>query len=151
MGNLDYLLVEERARNWEDAITICANTLCRNHVVRETFLQACIDREKIFPTGFPVEPGVAIPHTDSIHVIRQGICVLRLIDPVEFHRIDAPDCVVNVKLVFNLALIDSDKLLGVLQRLMAMFQKEDLLIRLCNVERDEMFSILQSTLCGEVM
>ena len=53
--------------------------------VHESYKDAVIERERVFPTGLPTQGiNVAIPHTDSIHVKKEGFLVGVLEQPVTF-------------------------------------------------------------------
>ena len=91
MKKEDILVVDGTADSWEQAIHLAGGTLYENGFVKEGFEQACIDREKTYPTGLLMDTSIAIPHTDDQFVIKAGVCILRLKEPVDFYRMDAPD------------------------------------------------------------
>lgn len=111
-------VIDGKADSWKDAIRICSDKLIREKAVKISFLEACLKREESFPTGLPTNPGVAIPHAGNEHVLENAICLLRLDDPVLFHRLDAPDETVEVSLVYNLATSEPDGHIEVLKKLM---------------------------------
>ena len=46
--------------------------------VKESFKEAILKREEVFPTGIGTENySIAIPHTDSEHVIKPGVAFVR--------------------------------------------------------------------------
>lgn len=50
-------------------------------------LPAIKQREKLYPTALPTHPYVvALPHTDTEHVIRPFICVTRLYHEITWHE-----------------------------------------------------------------
>ena len=95
MKKEDILVVDGTADSWEQAIHLAGGTLYENGFVKEGFEQACIDREKTYPTGLLMDTSIAIPHTDDQFVIKAGVCILRLKEPVDFYRMDAPDDIVS--------------------------------------------------------
>lgn len=60
-----------------DVISTLAKSLTEQGYVADSFLEAIIEREKVFPTGLPTgEIGVAIPHTDSEHVHKPMVAMI---------------------------------------------------------------------------
>lgn len=121
----DLLFLEQHASDYSEAIRICAVLLEQKGYVKETFFEACLDRETRFPTGLPVHGGLAIPHTDKIHVFKSCLCLLRLPEPVGFGRIDQPTDTVRVKFVVCIAVGDFGDYNSVLARLVTAFQDVD--------------------------
>lgn len=93
--------------------------------VKESFLGAVVEREKVYPTGLPLaKTGVAIPHTDSEHVLKPAIAVSVLKKPVVFRMMGSPEIEIDVEMVLMLAISDPQKQISMLQRLMNVFQDE---------------------------
>ena len=56
---------------------------------RDTYVDALKDREKDFPTGVNMGSiGIAIPHTDKQHVIKGGVAIGVLKEPVHFFQME---------------------------------------------------------------
>ncbi|WP_196594749.1 PTS sugar transporter subunit IIA [Pectinatus sottacetonis] len=105
-----------------------ADNLYENKFVKNTFKNAILEREKIFPTGLPTQPyGVAIPHTDIEHVNIPAISIARFKKPVKFIVMGEKDATVLVKLAFMLAMKEKHTQLNMLQKLMAVLQDKDAL------------------------
>jgi len=113
----------------EKAIKKLGNLLFQNGYVKETFTPAVIAREQEFATGLPTsEVGVAIPHTDAHHVIKQAIAVGILPSPVNFCEMGDPeDHLVSVRLIFMLAVPYKNKVMTVLQQVIAIVQNKNFL------------------------
>jgi PTS system galactitol-specific IIA component len=76
--------------------------------VKADYAQALRDREAKFPTGLPVPGGVAIPHTDSSHVLKDTIAIATLKQPLDFGEMGGDvDDTVPVSLIILLALTDA--------------------------------------------
>ena len=89
------------------------------------------DREKDFPTGVNMGSiGIAIPHTDKQHVIKGGVAIGVLKEPVHFFQMGTTDEPVEVKLVFMLAVEDPKEHLVFLQRILAVLQDQDVLAKI---------------------
>ena len=85
-----------------------AQDLIERGYVKEDYSRALKEREASFPTGLPIPGGVAIPHTDASHVLKDTIAVVTLAEPLEFGEMGgAPDDVVKVSLVLLLVLADA--------------------------------------------
>lgn len=118
----NFYVIEAPASNWEEAIALCAGELRKHNLVEDDFLNACVAREKEYPTGLECELGVAIPHTTADHVLENAYCVLRLPQPVPFYRMDDAEEQVDVHYVFNLAIADPQKQLDTLRAIMRIVQ-----------------------------
>lgn len=144
MKGLDYLfneslvLLNVKAETAEEAIKESADWLVNNNYVKNSFTKAIIDREKTFPTGLPTEGvGVAIPHTDSEHVLKPAVLISVLQEPVKFKMMGMPDNNVDVKIVFMLAMNKVDLQLEILQNLMNLLQSKELLLKINNCKNAE--------------
>ena len=117
------------ANTQEEAIEKLGGLLFKNGYVKESFVPAVTAREKEFATGLPTsEVGVAIPHTDAHHVIKQAVAVGVLSRPVAFSEMgDLEDKKVDVRLIFMLAVPDKNKVMTVLQQVIAIIQSKDFL------------------------
>lgn len=144
MGNL--FVIEKDVENWSEAIRACTDVLRKNGNVDEEFCQACIDREKEYPTGLAASVGVAIPHTQKSHVYHNGICFLRLPQPVAFRRMDDPDTFVDASFVFNLAINDPEEQLATLSKVMNFIQDDKLLNRCRTMPLDELNQTVRTLL-----
>ena len=99
--------------------------------VKDSFKEAVIEREKVFPTGLPTQLiGIAIPHTDAEHVNRGAMAVGILSDPVVFNEMGNLDSTVDVSVISMLAIANPDLLISVLRQLAASFQDKEFLVGL---------------------
>lgn len=116
------------AEDATDAIAQLGDRLVFGQFVKLTWIEATLQREKVFPTGLPTaEIQVAIPHTDIEHVLRQAVAVGVLEKPIAFKEMGNPDGEVMAQIVCALAVTQSDQLVELLQRLVTMFQKPEVL------------------------
>jgi len=112
----------------EEAIGALASLLQTHGYVRETFAQAVLEREKVFPTGLPTQPiGIAIPHTDAEHVKRAALAVGILPQPVQFEEMGSPGTFVDVSVIVVLAIPDPKAVMPVLRQLAGSFQNREFL------------------------
>ena len=118
----DIYTIEGEAVNWEDAVVLTASVLEKNGCVKKSFLQACIERERIYPTGLATKIPVALPHTETKHAIKPCACLLRLKKPVGFRDMGDPENLINVSFVLNIAIVDQKDQLGALKNVTKLFQ-----------------------------
>lgn len=115
----------------EQAIRELAALLQAGGFVKESFTDAVIAREQVFPTGLPTQPvGIAIPHTDSEHVNRGAIAVGILVEPVTFNEMGDLEATVDVSIINVLAIPDPKAVVSTLSALAHTFQKSGFLERL---------------------
>jgi len=118
-----------KAKDKEEVIKLLGDLLLKYGYVKESYTQAVIDREKVFPTGLEM-PGngynVAIPHTDAVHVNKPAMAIAVLDSPVTFTHMATDDQPVPVDLVFALALNDPQQVVAFLKDLINALQDHDL-------------------------
>jgi len=106
--------------------------------VKQGYIEAVLKREAILPTGLNIGGTcVAIPHTDPIYVNEAAIAVGRLCKPVKFHNMINPDEVLDVKVVFLLAVKNPQSQVELLKKLMALFQNIELLQQIEKAQKKE--------------
>lgn len=138
------LIVPKLEVEKKDVFEILYKKLYDNDFVKNSFLEAIIKREKIFPTGLPLSKyNVAIPHTDPEHVINSAIAVATLRKPVKFKNMANPLEDVDVNIVFMIALNSAHSQVEMLQNMVQLIQNESLLEKIVNCERsDEILNLL---------
>lgn len=120
-------VIEDEAGSKEEALKLTFRKLYEEGCVKESFYEGCMKREKLFPTGLDTPIPVAIPHTDSVHVISPAVCVLRLRKPVAFSLMEDDSKKAFVEFVFNMALKSNDDQLEMLNKIIGTVQNETLL------------------------
>ncbi|SKC63534.1 PTS sugar transporter subunit IIA [Maledivibacter halophilus] len=124
----EIVFFKESFNNKEDAIKKLADEFYKKGLVKDTFFQAVVDREEGYPTGLNVNGiGVAIPHTDSAHIIKPQIGFMTLKEPVIFKDMVDSQNEIKVNTIFMLGLAKSEQQVQILQKLMDLFQSEVLL------------------------
>ncbi len=124
----DLILPQLTAPDWNTVIERLGERLRSAGYVHETYVPAVLEREGTFPTGLPLgNLDVAIPHTDTVHVITAGIAIATLAEPVTFRQMGSPDETVAARIVFLLAMKDPQAQVNLLSNLVEMFQKESVL------------------------
>jgi galactitol PTS system EIIA component len=111
-----------------EVIEHLADLLVKGGYVKDTYLPNVLAREAIMPTGLQTKAGgVAIPHTDSEHVIRSAIAIGLLEKPVQFKNMAGPTEDVDVQLVFLLAIAEKKEVMKVLAHMAEMFLDPEVL------------------------
>lgn len=141
-GNLVFFL---NASSREDVFKQMFQRMFELGYVKESYLEALSEREKIYPTGIQTEfLGVAIPHTDSIHVNKESIGVAVLEKPVTFTHMGMEDHTVEAEIIFMLAIQKPERQLGVLQIITGLMQNKELLQSIQQADNEvEILSIIQ--------
>lgn len=112
----------------EDVLSLAADLMLSQGVVKPSFKRALVDRERSFPTGLEIHggQGVAIPHCDPEHVIKSAIGVITTEAPVSFRRMDDPAQAVDVRLIFVLALAEGKLQVDLLRETICLIQHGEL-------------------------
>lgn len=122
----------------DDIMDVVGGTLVKAGYCKPDYVDALKKREKEFPTGIDTGIiGIAIPHTAVDHVNSGKIAIARLEKSVPFHQMGNDDEVVDVKLVFMLAVDDPKRHLEKLQGIVEVIQDEDILRKLLNAKSEE--------------
>jgi len=125
------ILLNIEANTADEALTLLAKKLLAEGYVKDSFIQAILDREAEFSTGLPgFGRGVAIPHADPQHVNTSVLAVATLKHPVDFRMMGNHDEKIAVEVMFMLALKESHSHMSVLQSLMDVIQNESLLTQI---------------------
>lgn len=90
----------------ENVISALGALLVEHGYTDADYVQKVVEREKVYATGLPTNPPVAIPHADAGLAATPGIAVGLLAEPVPFIVMGTEDQVTNVEFVFMLAVTD---------------------------------------------
>lgn len=107
------------ASDAEGVLTALADRVVAGGFARDTFPAAVLRRERRYPTGLPTEVPCAIPHADPGHVLRAGLAVAALAEPVAFGKMGTPGQQVRARLVVMLCVTDATQQVGALQGVLA--------------------------------
>ncbi|MDD4371487.1 MAG: PTS sugar transporter subunit IIA [Anaerostipes sp.] len=121
-----------------------ATALFKEGYVTEDYEEAIKKREREFPTGLPTgEICVAIPHTDPEYVNNPAVCLGILEKPVQFHVMGMEDETVDVEILFMLAIKQKEEQLGLLQKLIATCQDQEMLSIIKKGDKDKINKVLK--------
>ncbi len=119
------ILVKEPVIDKEEIIRKLGGLLFNDGFVKDTYTQAVYDRELVYPTGLKARvTGVAVPHTDTNHVIKPAVAIATLKDPVIFNGMGAPESEVSVDIVLMLAIHDPKEVVNVLRKVIFVIEDD---------------------------
>ncbi|WP_196591310.1 PTS sugar transporter subunit IIA [Pectinatus frisingensis] len=143
--NKRYIALKAEAGNWEEALRICGSALIEGKCVGKGFVEACVNREKAFPTGLPTIIPVAIPHAASDEVYKTSVCVLKLVKPIKFNRMDDNTKTIQAQLIFNLAVKEHTEHVDFLKKLIAFVMDEQQIKKCLSLPIEDIPDYLEST------
>lgn len=134
------LVFSDATGSFEEVIRQVSAKLQQMHIVKDSYPDAVVAREKEYPTGLDGMYGAfAIPHTYSEHCNHSALSVIRPKEPMRFVRMDDHNDTVDCALIVLLAIDDPKKQLPMLRKLMKAMQDE------------ETFRILSQEKCAHVV
>ncbi|MDK2982321.1 MAG: galactitol system component [Chloroflexota bacterium] len=129
------ILVNEDAATPEEIIRKLGGLLFENGFVKDSYTQAVLDREQVYPTGLQArKAGVAIPHTDTEHVLKPAIAIATLSKPITFQMMATPEEKVQVEIVIMLAVHDAKLVIPVLRKVIFILENDEALVAMKNAE-----------------
>lgn len=132
------ILIKEPARTSDEILTRLGGLLFENHYVKDTFVQAVLDREKIYPTGLQTTTvGIAIPHTDAKHVNRSAVAVATLESPVTFTAMDDENQKIPVSVILMMAVSDPKKVIDTLTKVISILEDKPAMDKIIQAEKKE--------------
>jgi len=135
------------AKTASEVIRELASRLYEKGYVKDSYLEAVIRREEVYPTGMATEIPVAMPHTDVQHCLHTGIAVGILKNPVEFRNMGDPEQTIPVRLVFLLAVVNPANQVRLLRQLVDFFIETAQLEKLLKCDNaDQALDILHHSL-----
>ncbi len=127
------ILVKAAFNTREEIITKLGGLLFENGFVKDSYTQAVLNREITYPTGLPARmAGVAVPHTDTDHVIKPAIAIATLANPVTFFMMGSPETEVQVEIVIMLAVHDAKLVIPVLRKVIFILEDDEALLKMKN-------------------
>jgi galactitol PTS system EIIA component len=120
------------ARDSSEVIQNLGTRLYENGFVKKSFIEATLESEKKLPTGLPLGGTInaAIPHSETIHVVKPGVALATLKHPVIFRNMVKPEEDVKVQLVFLLSLDHPKSQIDMLQQIAGILQKPSIVEKL---------------------
>ena len=129
--NKDLVAVHLDAATSLDVITQLSEIFIEHGYVKPSYSAAAIAREETSPTGLPT-PGVgtAIPHVEIEHVLKPGIAVGTLAEPVKWGQLGDPTNQIDISIIFMLSVTVPSEQVYLLQSLIEVYKDEQMLLKL---------------------
>ena len=144
MAVLDFLKREAictqvDAKTSEDVIRLLGGKLQALGYVKDSFIEATLQREANMPTGLPLggEFNAALPHVDIEYVNKPALALASLTEPVVFHNMVDADEEIPVRLVIMLALDQAKSQITMLQEVSLIFQQPEIVRQLTEATSPE--------------
>lgn len=117
-------------------------------VVKESFPDALVERERQYPTALPATAfDIAVPHTFKEHVNVPAMGVAVLEHPVAFQQMGTPEITLHPQVLFMLAVKEPSQQIVTLKKILKLIQNEDVLMKIKNASsEDELFELVNSVL-----
>ena len=144
MIHKELIFLDIEAKDKQEVISRLADALFAAGKVRDTYKQAVLAREEVYPTGLPLEEyNIAMPHTFAEHVIEPVIAVARLRKPVDFLEMGTADVHLPVSLVMMMAISNPQEQVGLLRRILRLLSDEETLQTvMASADTEEMYQAL---------
>jgi Phosphotransferase system mannitol/fructose-specific IIA domain (Ntr-type) len=141
MGTIypELIMVNMQAKDAQDAIRQTGKLFYEHGFVKDTYVDAALAREVEFPTGLQLKDiAVAMPHTDSEHVLKPGVCVVSLAEPVVFAHMGEPEKKVKAEMLFMMSILNPDEQIETLQKVLGVFQTPEVVAEFKAATDEEM-------------
>ena len=142
----DLILVNQKVDSPEQIIKKLGGLLFTQGYVKDSYIQAVLEREKVYPTGLKARvTGVAVPHTDTEHVNKPAVAIATLQNPVIFHGMGMPDTEVSAYIVMMLAIHDPKLVVNILRKVILVIEKDEALQKILEAKTaKEIETIMQA-------
>lgn len=148
-NKLEVVVMNTDAASMEEAITLAGEEMHRRGLVSKKYAEKCIERERSFSTGLPLDIPVAIPHTDEQYVNRNCLCFQRLKAPVTFIEIGGTDSL-QCQLVINMGLVGAGSQVVMLSHMMELLQDSMFVDTCLHGEKEEIVNLVIDNLAEYV-
>lgn len=126
--NKKLIHLDVEVNNANEIFDILGGCLIQEGYCKEDYVDALKERERSFPTGLDINGfGVAIPHTDAGFVLHETEGIMTLRNPVSFIQMGSDDTLVQVKVVFMLAIENPQTHIKKLQMILRIIQDQRVL------------------------
>ena len=131
------ILLDVKAKDWEDAVRICGDLLVQTGKVEATYVEAMVGNIHELGPYILIAPGVAMPHArPEDGVLQEGISVVILKEEVAFENGK------EFKVLIGLAALNSESHINILQKIAEVISQVESIERLKNAtDFDEIFHL----------
>lgn len=143
----DLIDLQLEAHSIEGLFEVIATRLLELGYVNSDYLTGLTMRERDFPTGLITQHlNIALPHSETSYVKKPFIYIARLKQPVVVRQM-GDNQEMLVKDIFFLGIKEPTKQVGLLQLLMTLFQEEQFIKTLQDIEESEaMYALFRTKL-----
>ncbi|MDQ0203697.1 PTS sugar transporter subunit IIA [Pectinatus haikarae] len=114
------------AKTKRDVISFLAKDLFEKGYVNEDYCKATLEREDNYPTGLATKPiGIAVPHSNPENVLKEAIVVAIIPKAVKFAEMGNNASLIDVGIVFMLALKGENNHLNYLKNIVNYFKQQE--------------------------
>lgn len=125
----DLICIDIEAKDREDLLNHLVSKLYEGRYVCKGYIDDVLEREKIFPTGLETKGcNVAIPHADSRNILKDGIVIATLKEPIGFSLMGMESREVYVDIIFLLGIKQDHKKIESLKKIMGIMSEEETLL-----------------------
>lgn len=118
----DLVNMQVEVKDSAEFFSYIGEILGSKNLTHDTFSQAITTREMNYPTGLQLENfAVAIPHTDTKHIVSPFVSINHLVHPITFYQMGTDDVEVEVQDIFVLGIKNPKEQVGLLAQLMELF------------------------------
>lgn len=136
-------------KDHKDVLRHISSTLVSQGIVKESHLNALLEREESFPTGITLEGySVAIPHCSVEHAIKPALYIIKPNVPVAFNRADE-DETVDVSLIIALVVTSPADQLILLRSLFRNLQDHAFYQTVISSSTDEIKQLFQQKIFSQ--
>lgn len=133
-----HVMVGLNAETSEEVIRTVGQMFRDTDCVKDTFIDAVIEREKVYPTGMNLKyNAIAMPHTFPKHVNRPGIALAKLDKPVTFMHMGSTGEEVHAEMIFMMAITNPEEQIKNLKKVMMVFMDETIVKKFRDAKDEE--------------
>lgn len=127
---------EEKFESWEEAVRASYQTMLKQNIVEEVYVEQVVDCIKEFGPYIILIPNVAMPHSSqgAVGVNQSAVSFMKVEKPVVFEEGNSEK---DAKLFFSLAALDSNQHMNNIMALSELLMNEELVEELKKVKSDE--------------
>lgn len=135
----DLIDLNNRSNSIEEFFKTVSNVLLNDNFVEDSFENAIITRERAYPTGLELPKiKIAIPHTDTQHIIKPFIYVNRInSSSLRFCQMGTDDVYVNPEFVIVLGIKNPKEQVGLLSNLIEKFSDDNFIETISSASNEE--------------
>lgn len=122
----EFVIMDLEVSSKQELLEIMATRFEENGIVKDTYKQAVLDREEVYPTGLLLgDINIAIPHCDNKHANTNAIAIAKLTKPITFKYMADPEIDVPVSFAIMLSISNPKDQVPVLSSMIEVLSKQE--------------------------